>query len=284
KSVLFQGGINSANLSWIKNRAKLSHRKPGDPLSRFMGFSCPRGQKGGRNISRGMRIFRDGGRNRGPNPTGDLLGDLKWRKFILLHGRINTVKPQLDKESSEVVAPHPIVNQETPFRVLWGFPVHGDRQGVVTFRGEFVFTMHMRNRRGGKDPIVQATCLGFKVKEVRPFAGRYTLSEPQLLKESKEVVAPHPIVNQETPFPVLWGLPVHGDRKGEVRSFAGTYNLGEVLLDKESNEVVAPHQIVNQETPFPFYGVFLPTGTERGRKILRGVCFYDAHENVERGW
>ncbi|GIX82728.1 hypothetical protein CEXT_687091, partial [Caerostris extrusa] len=111
--------------------------------------------------------------------------------------------------------------------------------------------------------------------EVRSFTGRYKLCGSQLDKESSEVVAPHPIVNQETPFPFLWGFPVHGGQKGgcnilrgEVRSFAGMYKVWESLLDKESNEVVAPHPIINQKAPLSrFYGVFLSTGKKGGRKI-----------------
>ncbi|GIX82731.1 hypothetical protein CEXT_687111 [Caerostris extrusa] len=57
-----------------------------------------------------------------------------------------------------------------------------------------------------------------KIEEVRSkSAGTYKLLEGQLGKESNEVVAPHSIVNQKTPFPVLRGFPVHGDRNWVIK-------------------------------------------------------------------
>ncbi|GIX82729.1 hypothetical protein CEXT_687101 [Caerostris extrusa] len=175
---------------------KLSHRnksKTRRPLSRFMGFSCPRGQKRGRNISRGVCFY-----DADENPQRG------W-KSVLFAGRYTLSEPQLNKESNKLSHRTKIVNQETPFPFYGVFLSTGTERGLKISRGVCFYDAD-EIRRGVveiKDSI-----------EVRSFAGTYNLCEVLLDKESNEVVAPHPIVNQETPFPILWGFPAHGDRKG----------------------------------------------------------------------
>ncbi|GIY84630.1 hypothetical protein CEXT_559101 [Caerostris extrusa] len=149
----------------------------------------------------------------------------------LLQGGIHPMNLRLNKESNEVVAQHPIVKPDAPFPVLWGFPVHGDRGGIsflLQGRINSVNLSWIKNRtccrtassRKSEDPLLPFH-MGFPVPSLKlespSFSGTYKLCEALLDKESNAVVASHPIVNREIPFPVLWGFPVHGDRKGVVK-------------------------------------------------------------------